>query len=214
MVFFTVALADRKSRLLVEEVEALRKAVQAAKAERPFCIDAWVVLLDHLHCIWTLPGGDAEYSVRWKEIKTCFTKSLGWIAPRSASKIAKGEAGIWHLRFWDHHIRDDCDFTTHLRYCWWNPVKHRLVEKPIEWPYSSIHRDIRLGQVEPEWAGVEITSEFGELGWCEPIMRGVGCVTLSKNFTPLHRIATKMVGWHPPYARSSFDIVTIPVEAS
>ena len=54
-VFFTVPLTDRRSRLLVQEVAALRDAVRATRAERPFQIDACVVLPDHLHCIWTMP---------------------------------------------------------------------------------------------------------------------------------------------------------------
>lgn len=68
-VFFTVALADRRSRLLVEEVEALRKAVRITKAEHPFQIDAWVVLPDHLHALWTLPEGDADYSSVHRDIR-------------------------------------------------------------------------------------------------------------------------------------------------
>ncbi|MGB3407892.1 MAG: transposase, partial [Jannaschia sp.] len=61
-IFFTVALADRTSDVLAREVEALRDAVAATRAERPFEILEWVVLPDHLHCIWRLPDGDAEYS--------------------------------------------------------------------------------------------------------------------------------------------------------
>jgi putative transposase len=161
-VFFTVALADRKSNLLVREIDVLRSAVRATRADLPFYIDAWVVLPDHLHCIWTLPEGDADFWVRWKEIKTHFTKAVGQFGPRSVSKVSKGESGIWQRRFWDHHIRDERDFATHLRYCWWNPVKHGLVDRPVDWPHSSIHRDIRLGQVEPEWAGIKIDGAFGE----------------------------------------------------
>jgi putative transposase len=121
-----------------------------------------VVLPEHLHAVWTLPEGDAGYSIRWKAIKTRFTKSVGLVGVRTASKIANGEAGIWQRRFWEHHIRDERDFTTHLRYCWWNPVKHRFVERAVDWPYSSIHREVRLEQVEPEWAGIGIKGEFGE----------------------------------------------------
>lgn len=160
--FFTVALADRRSDLLVREVEALRMAVGATRTDHPFSIDAWIVLPEHLHSVWTLPEGDADFSVRWKKIKTRFTKAVGQICPRSASKVEKGEAGIWQRRFWDHHIRDEADYATHLRYCWWNPVKHGYVERPVDWPHSSIHRDIRLGRVEPEWAGAGIEGEFGE----------------------------------------------------
>lgn len=161
-IFFTVALADRRSRLLIDEVAALRTSVRMTRDERPFRIDAWVVLPEHMHCIWTLPHDDAEYSLRWKEIKTRFTKSVGLVGRRSASKIAKGEAGLWQRRFWEHHIRGERDFTTHLRYCWWNPVKHGCVERAVDWPYSSIHRDIRQGRCDPEWTGIESRGNFGE----------------------------------------------------
>ena len=161
-VFFTVTLADRRSDLLIREINILRAAVGATLAGHPFSIDAWVVLPDHMHCLWTLPEGDADFSVRWKKIKTRFTKSVGRTGPRSSSKVAKGEAGIWQRRFWEHHIRDERDFTAHLQYCWWNPVKHGLVERPVDWPYSSIHRDVRLGRVERAWSGAGIDGAFGE----------------------------------------------------
>ena len=74
-VFFTVALAQRGGSLLVDEVEALRAAVRATRAERPFQIDAWVVLPDHLHCVWTLPAGDCDYGTRWGAIKAQFSMS-------------------------------------------------------------------------------------------------------------------------------------------
>ena len=161
-VFFTVALADRASDLLVREIGALRAAVAGVRAERPFGIEAWVVLPDHLHAMWTLPVGDADFSTRWKEIKARFTKSVGVVGQRSASKIAKGEMGVWQRRFWDHHIRDEADFAAHVRYCWGNPVKHGYVERAVDWPYSSIHRDIRSGRVEPEWSGMVPDGDYGE----------------------------------------------------
>ena len=164
-VFFTIALADRGSTLLVDEVDRLRDAVRVTRAERPFGIDAWVVLPDHLHCVWTMPAGDAGYSVRWGAIKSRFTRSLrdagrvgfqptvareaghpvGWnpTLRRSASKVRKGDAGIWQRRFWEHHIRDEDDYRAHVRYCWINPVKHGLAERPEAWPFSSVHEVAR-----------------------------------------------------------------------
>jgi putative transposase len=75
-VFFTVNLADRGARTLVEHVDVLREAVRVTKAERPFRIDAWVVLPDHMHAVWTLPEGDADYSARMAAIKARFTRAL------------------------------------------------------------------------------------------------------------------------------------------
>jgi len=165
-VFFTVALARRAGTVLVDEVDALREAVRVTKHERPFHIDAFVVLPDHLHCVWTLPVGDRDYSTRWGAIKARFTRSIrdagrvgfqptnakrlghavGWnpTLHRSASKMAKGDAGVWQRRFWEHHIRDDADYRAHVRYCWLNPVKHGFVERPEDWAHSSVHWDARF----------------------------------------------------------------------
>lgn len=161
-VFFTVNLADRSSSLLTDRIDALREAVRVTRAKRPFRVDAWVVLPDHMHCVWTLPEGDGDFSVRWKDIKCRLTKAVGGEGRRSASKVAKGESGIWQRRFWDHHIRDERDFTNHLRYCWWNPVKHGYVARAGDWPFSSIHRDIALGRIGPEWSGVVPDGDYGE----------------------------------------------------
>ncbi|MEM9550894.1 MAG: hypothetical protein AAGA05_06950 [Pseudomonadota bacterium] len=63
--FFAVTLADRGSDLLVREIDHLRAVVPATRAERPFHIDAWVILPDHLHFIWTLPDGHRDFPTRW-----------------------------------------------------------------------------------------------------------------------------------------------------
>jgi len=140
-VFFTVALADRTSELLTREVERLRQAVRVTRFELPFAIDAWVVLPDHMHCVWTLPDGDCDFSTRWRLIKTRFSRDL----PKGdlrASHLARNERGVWQRRFWEHHIRDGEDYRAHLRYCWINPVKHGLVERPEDWPYSSYRGEL------------------------------------------------------------------------
>ena len=148
-IFFTVALAVRGSQLLVTEVEHLRQAVRDTRAERPFAIEAWVVLPDHLHCIWQMPEGDADYATRWRLIKARFSRGVE-PGPRRASHVARRERAVWQRRFWDHHIRDEGDFAAHLRYCWFNPVKHGLVARALDWPYSSIHQE--TGGPRWEWA--------------------------------------------------------------
>lgn len=143
-IFFTVALADRGSRLLLDEVSRLREAVRVTRAERPFEIAACVVLPDHLHCIWRLPEEDCDYSTRWRLIKARFSRGLppGFLRP---SHRARGERGIWQRRFYEHHIRDEEDLAAHLRYCWFNPVKHGLVTRPEDWPWSSFRREKAMG---------------------------------------------------------------------
>lgn len=143
--FFTVNLADRRSDVLVRHIGVLRRAWAATLAEHPFQCDAVVILPDHLHAVWTLPPGDADFSARWRKIKSRFTHATGLTGPRSASKARKREAGLWQRRFWEHAIRDGDDLAAHVDYCRNNPVKHGLVGQAEDWPFSSVHRDIRLG---------------------------------------------------------------------
>ena len=139
-IFFTVALAARGSDVLTREIETFRHAVRMTRADRPFAIDAWVVLPDHMHCVWTLPEGDSDFSTRWSVIKARFSRAMP-PTPRRASHENRREHGLWQRRFWEHHIRDDEDLRNHIQYCWINPVKHGLVDHPKDWPYSSYHRD-------------------------------------------------------------------------
>lgn len=160
--FFTVALADRSRRDLIEHVGILRSAFAKTRTELPFHADAMVILPDHLHAVWTLPDGDAGFPERWRRIKARFSRGVGGVHARSASKVAKREVGLWQRRYWEHLIRDDTDYRAHVEYCWGNPVKHGFVERPSDWPFSSIHRDIRRGVVPAEWIGGDVDGAFGE----------------------------------------------------
>ena len=168
-VFFTVCIAEPGSRLLVEEIDILRDAVRVTRERRPFVIDAWVVLPDHMHAVWTLPEGDTNYSDRWGAIKARFSRFVRLKAAdrlrarRSPSKVAKQDAGIWQRRFWEHHIRSEADYKAHMHFCWMNPVKHGLAARPVDWAYSSIHRDIRAGRVDPHFAVSIVQRDFGEV---------------------------------------------------
>src|SRR5690606_692570 len=136
--FFTVALEDRKSDLLVRHIEILRAAVKYVKERHPFTINAMVVLPEHLHCIWTLPEGDCDYAKRWALVEIDVSKRLPKTECISASRVKKGERGIWQRRFWEHVIRDERDYLNHIDYIHINPVKHGYVQNPSDWPYSSI----------------------------------------------------------------------------
>lgn len=148
--FFTVNLAVRGDDLLVSRIEALREAYGLVVSDMPVAARAMVVLPDHLHAVWTLPQGDDDFPTRWKRIKREFSVRAAAQRGRNASKRAKGEAGIWQRRYWERCIRDDAEFEMALRYVWGNPVKHGLVERAVDWPYSSIHREVRAGRL-PEW---------------------------------------------------------------
>ena len=144
-----------------EARKILRSAWVDVRKRFPLRIDAvclrplGCLLPDHIHCIWVLPEGDANYAVRWKEIKRLFTRSyLDRVGPgetRNASRESRGEAAIWQRRYWEHTLRDEADLNRHRDYIHYNPVKHGLVGSVVEWPWSSFHRYVRLGYYDRGW---------------------------------------------------------------
>jgi putative transposase len=132
-----VNLLDRRSDLLVTQIDALREAVRQVRARAPFHIDAWVVLPTTCTACGPLPEGDADFPGRWRAIKKGFSKSVRNGEPRSPVMSRRGERGIWQRRYWEHTIRDDHDFAAHMDYTHFNPVKHGLVEHPAGWMRSA-----------------------------------------------------------------------------
>ena len=149
--FFTATLLDWRSRLLTEHINLLRQAFRSTRNDAPFQIIAIVVLPDHLHTILTLPEGDADYSGRWKAIKAGFTRALRTNGVVLISNTASGYQ-LWQPRYWEHTIRDDRDLQVHVDYIHFNPVKHGLVKRAADWPYSSFHRYVRKGWLTKDWA--------------------------------------------------------------
>ena len=207
--FFTVVTHGRRSILCEDRSRAvLREALRELRQARPFTIEAWVLLPDHIHCIWTLPESDSDYSMRWGWLKKEFTKRVrapvveggangsaevmvdaasrvgtthpatagnrggegrvtqmvGTAHPTihepgktvatgmpSASRLRKREGTIWQRRFWEHMIRDEADFRVHCDYIHFNPVKHGLVTRPVDWPYSTFHRFVKEGLYPESW---------------------------------------------------------------
>jgi putative transposase len=150
--FITAVLADRKSHALTDHVAALRSAVRRTRRQHPFAINAIVVLPDHLHLIMTLPEHDADFPMRVSLMKRRFTDRL--IKSGRALKRGKnGELMLWQRRFWEHTIRDDLDFERHVDYIHFNPVKHGLVTRVCDWPYSSFHVFVRNGILPANWGG-------------------------------------------------------------
>lgn len=152
--FFTVNLLQRHHNdLLVREIDLLRETVKRVRKRYPFRIDAWVVLPDHLHCVWTLPPGDAGFSTRWRLIKSAFSRALPKTEYRSDVRKAAGERGIWQRHYWEHCIRDDTDYQRHVDYVHVNPLKHGYVRRVADWPYSTFHLYVAKGIYPMDWCG-------------------------------------------------------------
>jgi putative transposase len=159
--FFTV-VTERRQPIITEEPirHALREAIMWVREKYPFEIDGWVLLPDHLHTIWTLPAGDADFATRWRLIKTRVTRDCGklYAQPKflTARRTAKRCGTLWQHRYWEHALRDDADFEHHMDYLHINPVKHGLVQRVCDWPYSSFHRWVKNGVYSMDWGGNNI----------------------------------------------------------
>ncbi|HEX6612345.1 MAG TPA: transposase [Rhodanobacteraceae bacterium] len=152
--FFTVNLLERRRNdLLTRNIDLLRDCVARVRQLHPFRIDAWVILPEHMHCMWTLPEGDADYAMRWRLLKTRFSRHLPKTEFRSGVRHARGERGIWQRRYWEHMIRDEEDFRRHMDYVHINPMKHGWVSRVRDWPHSSFHRLVERGMYSLDWAG-------------------------------------------------------------
>jgi putative transposase len=113
--FFTVNLAERRGNpLLVEQIGLLREAFRYVKRRKLFRMEAVVIMPDHLHCIWTLPPGDADFSTRWGLLKGHFSRALPTGERASQSRAKRRERGIWQRRFWAHLLTDQDDFNAHF----------------------------------------------------------------------------------------------------
>ena len=154
--FFTLVTHRRRPILCDDAVRsALRRAIEQVRARLQFDTVAMVLMPDHLHCIWTLPDGDTNYSLRWSQIKhgVSYTCRDLYEPVRSRSRQRQRAAPIWQRRFWEHQIRDQCDMERHVDYIHFNPVKHGLVAAACEWPYSTFGRYVREGGYQADWGG-------------------------------------------------------------
>ncbi len=169
--FFTLVSWRRRTLLCNPDIRAsLRAAFTSVRATHPVVVEAMVLLPDHLHCVWTLPEGDADYAMRWAMIKRLVTRDCGKRYPASvsisASRAARHEGVIWQWRYWEHQVRDRPDLIRCLDYLHWNSVRHGYVGAVADWPWSSFHRYVRQGRYPPGWGGPNVMvgdgGAFGE----------------------------------------------------
>ena len=153
--FFTVVMFKRRPILNdAGAVAHVMDAVATVQSAHPFEVVAHVILPDHLHMLWTLPDDDSDYPMRWRQIKSAFTRAIekDGIGAQGKSRIAKGEQAVWQRRYWEHTIRGERDLSAHVEYIHFNPVKHGLCAAPRDWPHSSFHDWVRRGLYEASWA--------------------------------------------------------------
>lgn len=140
--FFTARLADPRSRLLTDQVALLRKAMRDTVKRSPFTIDAIVILPAAIHTLWTLPAGDADCRSRWRLLKSRFSRALPALDHRTTLQMDARRNGIWQHGVWEHRIRSAQDFALHRSLIHTAPVQAGLVDRPADWRWTSLHRDL------------------------------------------------------------------------
>ncbi|OGO17157.1 MAG: hypothetical protein A2Z14_05950 [Chloroflexi bacterium RBG_16_48_8] len=148
IVFITVVTKDRRSDFIEPiSIRFFWETIKLVQKFHPFELIAYVILPDHFH--WLIkPENDASnFSSIMHSFKRNFTLNI---------KKAHGLSDslhYWQSGFWDRVIRSEKEFVRCIRYIHWNPVKHRYVNLPEEWPHSShsnwsdLIEDRKLGQV-------------------------------------------------------------------
>lgn len=161
--FFTVNLANRQSRLLVDNIETLRASFLHVRETHPFQTIAMVVMPEHIHALWVLPSGDTDFAVRWRLIKAGFSHRMPVVPNLRPSLVNKRERGIWQRRYWEHRVRNEDDMQRHMDYIHFNPVKHGHVCHAKDWPYSTFHRYVDKGWLPKDWGvASDSTGDYGE----------------------------------------------------
>jgi putative transposase len=162
-VFLTLVTHQRQPLLTTDSnINRLRTAFRRELKTHPFQLDAIVILPDHLHTLWTLPSGDYDYQNRVSRIKRYFSIGCkGSKTSQSSARTKKRYKPVWQQRYWEHTIRDQKDFSHHMDYIHYNPVKHGQVDHPSEWPFSSFHRYIDSGLYNADWGTSEPVSTAG-----------------------------------------------------
>lgn len=168
--FFTVNTLNRQTFLLDDAIwDALRAGINLVRESYPFTIEAWVLLPDHLHCLWTLPTDDQGFSTRWLVIKRTVTQRCGdpLHCPEllTARRAQRQQSTLWQHRYWEHLIRDEHDYQRHVAYIHWNPVRHGYVQRAGDWPYSTLQKFVGKGVYSPDWRmdnSIAVDGDFGK----------------------------------------------------
>ena len=168
--FFTVVTHERRP-IFTDDLarSCLRKAIQDELEVRPFDNMAICLLPDHFHTVWTLPPGDSDYPLRLNRIKAEFTRAYlkqgGTEGDTTLSRLRKGERAVWQRRFWEHTCEDEDDLKRCLDYTHWNPVKHGLVERVQDYPYSTFLKFVKLGEYPLNWGSVDPCPDYHTPEW-------------------------------------------------
>jgi len=121
----------------------------------PFKLHAYVLLLDHFHFL--IQPLDCNISKLMQSLQRNFTNDF-----KSLNRLKK--ANLWQIRFWDHIVRNEIEFERLFDYVHYNPVKHRLVAKPEDWPHCSFRFWLDQDHYEIGW-GHKPIEEIEELDW-------------------------------------------------
>ena len=151
---FVTSVTLNREKVLFDNATLLEESFEQLSKRYGFEIVAYSILPEHFHALVNCNGNDLATIMQ--KVKLSFSKRY-----RNNAEIKKGQ--IWQRRYWDHIIRNESDFNTHIDYIHYNPVKHNLVMRPFEWEFSSIHEYKKMYQ--DDWGiknKLQFDEDFGE----------------------------------------------------
>ncbi len=150
-----IIVSYNRKNIFIDNIELLRHAFKNAKQFFNFEIIAICVLSDHIHVILN-PKNIEEYSKIITSIKYYFSKNYNvGVETPTYGYVNKGEKGIFQRRFFEHTITSEEELNNQINYIHYNPVKHGLVNKVKDWPYSSFHKFVKQGLYENDWGSAK-----------------------------------------------------------
>jgi putative transposase len=144
--FITVVTQDRLP-ILLKDIDLFWQAMEGIN------LKAWAIMPDHFHIIMRIDDRSISDTIHRFKIK--YSRYY---------RMKYGKGKVWQNRFFDHTIRDQKDMNRHLDYIHFNPVKHGICKKPIDYPHSSSKKFCEDGFYEESWGSGEIIEFEGGFG--------------------------------------------------
>jgi len=150
--YFNALLFDPQADHLTRHINHLRTCFSLASKRRDFKVVDAVILPDQLHMVWKIDDPDFDTKAAWQQVKSSFSRHLPAETHVTQAQKNRREKGIWQRGFWEHRLSDHADYLAHREYMWRLPVAMGHVDRPTDWKFSSIHRDMARQSTARSWS--------------------------------------------------------------
>jgi putative transposase len=128
--FVTCNLLRSRTAFTEGEFAMLAGVFNRVRERRGFLLSGYVFMPDHWHGL-IFPAATDTLPRLMGALKIASNRAL------NRSRHTRGD--LWQLRYYDRALRTVKEYRDALQYMHFNPVKKGLVDKPGDWPWSSLH---------------------------------------------------------------------------